>query len=99
MQRKMLSMAILACRTSTPPSIITASFTSSKIHIPKAPPLGLLLQQPQFKTYNDRIKEKPGGLPEDRDPVDFRVYEDEMEKFKVKYIYERLREEELEVSV
>lgn len=92
-------MAILACRTATPPSLLDETFGPKKIHIPKAPPLGLLLQQPQFKTYNERIQDNPGGMTEHRDPVDFGLYQEEMEKFKVKFIYERLREEELETSV
>jgi tRNA pseudouridine38-40 synthase len=107
----MMALAMLACRTNTPPSLLPETFGPKKIHIPKAPPLGLLLQSPVFKTYNDRIKymgnagnqRKKGAAPAEgdveRDPVDLSVHEEEMEAFKVKWIYERLRQDELEQNV
>lgn len=70
-----------------------------RILIPKAPPLGLLLEAPQFGTYNERIHDKTGGITEDRDPVDFGCHAEEMQAFKTKYIYEKLRQEELEAHV
>lgn len=68
------------------------------IHIPKAPPLGLLLEAPQFRTYNE-LKLKSVGGPEDREHIDFEKYADQIHAFKVKYIYEALRQEELETNV
>jgi tRNA pseudouridine38-40 synthase len=72
-----------------------------RIHIPKAPPLGLLLEAPQFKTYNDKLRSNSHNVPADeqRDPVDFGLYKEDMHAFKVKYIYEKLRQEELEFNV
>jgi len=70
-----------------------------RIHIPKAPPLGLLLEQPQFKTYNERARTLPKSGDETRSYVDFSKYADKMHDFKVKWIYERLREVELESNV
>ena len=110
----MMSLAMLACRTGTPKSLIAETFGPKKIHIPKAPPLGLLLQRPVFKTYNDRLKHVGGGggpkkganaqegeeaEGNEREPLDLAVYEDEMEAFKLKWIYEKLRQEELENNV
>ncbi|WVQ84230.1 tRNA pseudouridine(38-40) synthase [Cryptococcus sp. DSM 104549] len=97
--RKMISMAMLACRTGTPPSLLPETFGPTKIHIPKAPPLGLLLEAPQFGVYNERITKKMNGITEDRDPVDFGLYKEEIHAFKVKWIYERLRQEELQHHV
>ncbi|KIR52998.1 tRNA pseudouridine(38-40) synthase [Cryptococcus gattii Ru294] len=97
--RKMISMAMLACRTGSPPSLLPETFGPKKIHIPKAPPLGLLLEAPQFGVYNDRITQKLNGITEDRDPVNFGLYADEIYAFKVKWIYEMLRKEELEKNV
>ena len=112
-----MSIVMLACRTNTPPSLIAETYGPKKIHIPKAPPLGLLLQRPVFKTYNDRLKHVGGGggqkkganaqkaeegeadLTSEREPLDLSVYEDEMEAFKLKWIYEKLREDELENNV
>lgn len=70
-----------------------------RIHIPKAPPLGLLLESPQFRTYNQRIDHNVYGGPDDRDKVDFTPYAKEMEEFKIKHIYEKLREDELRTHV
>ncbi|EIW67637.1 hypothetical protein TREMEDRAFT_14084, partial [Tremella mesenterica DSM 1558] len=95
--RKMISMAVLACRTGTPAKIISETYGSKRIHIPKAPPLGLLLEAPQFKTYNKRIRENSHQY--DHEPVDYTSYAEEIMAFKVKYIYERLRQEELERHV
>ncbi|OCF75536.1 tRNA pseudouridine(38-40) synthase [Kwoniella mangroviensis CBS 8886] len=97
--RKMISMAMLACRTASPPSLIPETFGPKRIHVPKAPPLGLLLEAPQFGVYNTRITSKANGLQEDRDPVDFGLYAEQMRDFKVKWIYEKLRQEELEAHV
>ncbi|OCF37335.1 tRNA pseudouridine(38-40) synthase [Kwoniella heveanensis BCC8398] len=97
--RKMISMAMLACRTGSPPSLIPETFGPKRIHVPKAPPLGLLLEAPQFGVYNSRITDKRNGLQEDRDPVNFGLYAEKMHAFKVKWIYERLRQEELEAHV
>jgi tRNA pseudouridine38-40 synthase len=38
-------------------------------------------------------------MVEDRDPVDFGLYEQEKHAFKVKFIYEKLRQDELESHV
>jgi tRNA pseudouridine38-40 synthase len=38
-------------------------------------------------------------VDEQRDPVDFGLYKEEMHAFKVRYIYEKLRQEELEFNV
>ncbi|WVQ73440.1 tRNA pseudouridine(38-40) synthase [Cryptococcus sp. DSM 104548] len=97
--RKMISMAMLACRTGSPPSLLPETFGPKKIHIPKAPPLGLLLEAPQFGVYNERIDKKMHGITEDRDPVNFGLYAEEIYAFKVKWIYEMLRQEELEKNV
>ncbi|WRT66743.1 tRNA pseudouridine(38-40) synthase [Kwoniella shivajii] len=97
--RKMISMAMLACRTASPSSLILETFGPKRIHVPKAPPLGLLLQAPQFGVYNQRITSKANGLQEDRDEVDFGLYAELMQDFKVKWIYEKLRQEELESHV
>jgi len=42
-------------RTTAPPSLVAETFGPSRLHIPKAPGLGLLLEQPLFGAYSDRI--------------------------------------------
>ena len=102
-QRKMVGLAILAVRSSTPPSIIHETFGPSRIHIPKAPGLGLLLDEPQFFEYNKRIDESNLKLDallaekkieekefgeQKRDPV-------EIEKGSVKPLVDAFKKEEI----
>ncbi|GAA5855177.1 hypothetical protein JCM8547_008972 [Rhodosporidiobolus lusitaniae] len=55
--RKMIGLFILAVRTSTPASLVPETFGPSRIHVPKAPGLGLLLVEPQYYEYNKRVVE------------------------------------------
>jgi tRNA pseudouridine38-40 synthase len=90
--RKMISLALLTVRTSTPPTLIPEAFGPSRIHIPKAPPLGLLLEQPLFGSYNTNVSK--GSFTAAQEKIDFEQYRKEMDAFKLREIYERLREEE-----
>lgn len=56
-QRKMIALVILAVRTSTPASLVAETFGPSRIHIPKAPALGLILLGPEYDEYNKRVAE------------------------------------------
>jgi tRNA pseudouridine38-40 synthase len=58
-------MAMLSVRTNTPNSVIDTSFDESKINIPKAPALGLLLDQPVFQCYNKRVESVETKYPID----------------------------------
>ena len=90
--RKMISLVILATRTATPTSLIPECFGPRQIHVPKAPALGLLLEQPIFESHNANVKK--GMFEGAKEGIDFGKYKDEMEAFKLREIYERLREEE-----
>ncbi|KAL7420480.1 tRNA pseudouridine synthase 1 [Cryptotrichosporon argae] len=95
--RKMMSMAMLATRTGTPPRVIRESYNKQPIHVPKAPPLGLLLEAPQFATYNRKTRQQPKA--DEREYVDLAKYQKEMDAFKVEWIYDRLKKDELETHV
>lgn len=56
-QRKMIGLMILAVRTSTPSSLIAETFGPGRVHIPKAPALGLILLGPEYGEYNKKIEE------------------------------------------
>lgn len=60
----MIGLTILAVRSSTPPSLVPETFGPSRIHIPKAPALGLLLLEPQYLEYNKRVTEANSKLEE-----------------------------------
>lgn len=88
--RKMVSMAAMIVRCGCHEGRIQDSYMADKLTIPKAPGLGLLLERPVFDTYNERCN----GQYE-REPIDFKKYEKEMEEFKQREIYQRIfREEE-----
>ena len=87
--RKMVSMAALIVRCGCHEGRIQDSYTASRISIPKAPSLGLLLERPVFDIYNEKLEQFG------REKIDFSRHEKEMEEFKQREIYERIfREEE-----
>lgn len=91
--RKMISMAALIARCGTPVERIGQAYGPQKINIPKAPALGLLLESPVFETYNARL-EKFGY-----EPIDFSKYQEEMDAFKMKHIYDKIYKEEVDENV
>ncbi|CAG8530265.1 8937_t:CDS:10 [Paraglomus brasilianum] len=91
--RKMVALIVMVVRSDTPLSLIAKTFNIEKINIPRAPSLGLLLEQPIFKSYNR--KAEAGG----RETVDFAKYSQEIEKFKEDFIYSKIYEEEFAENV
>jgi tRNA pseudouridine38-40 synthase len=91
--RKMIGMAALVIRTGCPLSRIEEAFGETKINIPKAPALGLLLEQPVYDSYNNRLKEFG------HDALGFAPYEEEMDKFKHAFIYDKIFKEEQQEHV
>jgi tRNA pseudouridine38-40 synthase len=87
--RKMVAMATLVVRCGTPLERIKESYGDVNISIPKVPGLGLLLERPVFQAYNKRATTELG-----REPIDFAKYEDKIEEFKHREIYERIYREE-----
>ncbi|KAI1495547.1 pseudouridine synthase [Biscogniauxia marginata] len=85
--RKMVGMAVLVTRCATPLSVMKESYTDTRISIPKAPGLGLLLERPVFENYNKKALENY-NLSE----LDFGAYEKEIQEFKDEQIYRRIFE-------
>lgn len=88
--RKMVSMAVQVVRCGCDPVRINESFGPTRIGIPKAPSVGLLLERPVFDLYN----KKAPGL--NRDAISFDKYEAEINEFKQREIYTRIFNEEEE---
>ncbi|ORY01221.1 pseudouridine synthase [Basidiobolus meristosporus CBS 931.73] len=82
--RKMVGLVILMARTNTPLSLMKKTFEEKKINIPKAPGIGLLLEKPVFGSYNKKAQ----GMG--RDAIVFDAYEEQIEQFKNKYIYDAM---------
>lgn len=87
--RKMVAMAVLCVRCAVPVSIIKESYGPTRISIPKAPGLGLLLERPVFESYS---KKAEGSY--DREPLNFIKFEKEIDEFKQKQIYNRIYDTE-----
>lgn len=106
--RKMIGLLVMVGRTSAPASLIPETFGPARIHVPKAPGLGLLLEEPIFAGYNRRLLETmkrqgessvsgnvgDGGVL--KEPVLFSRFASEMEAFKQRWIYDRIHAEEEE---
>ncbi|KAL0932139.1 tRNA pseudouridine synthase [Colletotrichum truncatum] len=87
--RKMVGMASLVVRCATPVQRIRESYGPTRIAIPKAPGLGLLLERPVFDAYNRRAQDNFG-----KETIDFSKYDDKLQAFKDKQIYQRIFEVE-----
>lgn len=87
--RKMVGMASLVVRCGTPVERIQQSYDNVKMSIPKVPGLGLLLERPVFDSYNNLQ-----AAQNDRPRLEFNKWEEKMEEFKQKEIYQRIFEEE-----
>lgn len=87
--RKMVAMAVLCVRCAVPVSIIKDSYGPTRISIPKAPGLGLLLERPVFESYS---KKAEGSY--DREPLNFTKFEKEINEFKQEQIYNRIYDTE-----
>lgn len=91
--RKMVAMAALVVRANAPIERIKEAFGPKRINIPKAPSLGLLLERPVYDGYNSRLGEF--GY----EPINFDKFNDEIEAFKMKYIYDKIYSEEASDNV
>ena len=53
--RKMIGLLVLIGRTNAPTSLVAQTYGPARIHVPKAPGLGLLLVEPFFGGYNTKV--------------------------------------------
>ncbi|KAK9452106.1 tRNA pseudouridine synthase [Limtongia smithiae] len=82
--RKMICMVTQVIRTGAPLTRISDAFGKTRISIPKAPALGLLLEQPVYESINDRLQSFG------REGLSFEPYKAEMEAFKSTHIYDKI---------
>ena len=93
--RKLIGLAILMIKTNTPCTLIPKTFEETKLNIPKAPALGLLLERTVFSGYNTRAEKLGGDTP----PITFTPFESTMKEFKEREIYSRIIKEEIQQGV
>ncbi len=63
----MIGLLVLLGRTNAPSSLVPEMFGPARVHVPKAPGLGLLLENPLFEVYNTRIASTNRKLEKKRD--------------------------------
>ncbi|KAF8746185.1 Pseudouridine synthase, partial [Rhizoctonia solani] len=104
--RKMTTLLIFASRTGSPAAtLIPQTFNATKLVIPKAPALGLLLQEPRFGTYNKHVLEENelaagrGQTDRIRELIEWEPLQEKIDPFKHAFIYSRIRAEEAKHSV
>ncbi|KAJ1642410.1 tRNA pseudouridine synthase 1 [Coemansia erecta] len=91
--RKMVGLVVLMARAGAPLSLIDALFNGPRVNVPKAPGLGLLLEQPVFDSYNRKAASQRKDASSDL--VTFEPYLKEIEGFKQKYIYDAIVDTEM----
>lgn len=92
--RKMVAMAVLSVRCAMPRERIRQSYGPTRISIPKAPGLGLLLERPVFESYSKKATDSFGY-----EALNFDKHDDKIEEFKHRMIYNRIWDtEEKEAS-
>ncbi|KAI8321780.1 tRNA pseudouridine synthase [Martensiomyces pterosporus] len=90
--RKMVGLVILMARSDVPLKLMDELFGGPRVNVPKAPGLGLLLEQPVFEAFNKRAAKQQQGST---DPVTFAPYSEEMDAFKNKFIYDAIIRSEM----
>ncbi|KAJ9475987.1 tRNA pseudouridine synthase 1 [Pseudozyma hubeiensis] len=110
--RKMIGLLVLVGRTGAGIGLVDECFGPARVHIPKAPGLGLLLENPIFDAYNQRIAnsnekvralirkkpDSPSLADEIREPITYTTHTSEMESFKQEWIYDRIIATEQETN-
>lgn len=83
--RKMIGLTMAVVRGNTSEDIYSQVFEKAKLDIPKAPSIGLYLENVFFKQYNKKF-----GTDGIHEPLEWSAYEAEVEKFKKEHIVANL---------
>lgn len=100
----MMGLLIMLVRLRCPPSIISETFGPSKIHIPKAPALGLMLRGPIYDNYNKKVKEAgelvdQGKLDDSarKETLQYDSFEPQVQEFK-KHVLKDMWDQEAKID-
>ncbi|VDP77006.1 unnamed protein product [Echinostoma caproni] len=89
--RKMLGLMFAIVRGNTTEAVFDIVYRPERVDVPKAPGLGLMLNQVVYTRYNERY-----GKDGIHDPIDWSKYEDEMALFRMKHVYAHIDKIEVE---
>ncbi|ESO05692.1 hypothetical protein HELRODRAFT_154673 [Helobdella robusta] len=89
--RKMTGIAMAICRSFVNMDILKKSWGADKVDIPKAPGLGLVLDQLHYNAYNKKF-----GTDGMHEAIEWSQYKEEIEEFKENFIYSTIFQTEKE---
>ncbi|GFN82400.1 tRNA pseudouridine synthase [Plakobranchus ocellatus] len=92
--RKMIGLTIAIVRGYCGEKVIDSCWGPEKVDVPKAPGLGLVLEQLHFDGYNKKF-----GCDGVHEPIDWSQYEETVEKFKEEQIISQIVAKEKEERV
>ncbi|KAK4310360.1 hypothetical protein Pmani_018077 [Petrolisthes manimaculis] len=92
--RKMVCVLMCVCRGLASPHFITSTLTTRYVDLPKAPALGLVLQDQHFVTYN-----KTYGGDGIHEPLVWDEVEEEIQRFCDENLYDSIMKKELNENV
>lgn len=81
--RKMIGMVIAVVRGDADESVITDSWNTDRIDIPRAPGLGLMLEEVHYEKYNQRF-----GKDGIHEPLEWTTSKSQVERFKKEMVFE-----------
>lgn len=84
--RKMMAMLVLIVRYGVSDAQIAKTFGPTRVAIPKAPSLGLLLERPMFESYNTHLGHQAG----EREVLAVDELDATIDAFKQQHIYDKL---------
>ncbi|EPZ31502.1 pseudouridine synthase [Rozella allomycis CSF55] len=100
--RKMIGFVVMIIRyKAKPEDIWDRAFGSAYVNIPRVPGLGLLLEQPFFKTYNckaEKLEAQQKKKTNEFERVDFADVSDQVDAFKHNVIYPTMMKAEVETN-
>lgn len=87
--RKMIGMAIAILRGDAKESVISDTWNTDRIDVPRAPGLGLMLEEVHYEKYNKRF-----GNDGIHEPLDWSSSKDNVEQFKKHMVYDDILQTE-----
>lgn len=84
-----MGLLIMLARLRCPSSLIPETYGPSKLHVPKAPALGLMLRGPIYEYYNKKVNDTNKFVDEGRmeetarkEAIEYDSFEDQVQEFK-----------------
>ncbi|CAH8510596.1 unnamed protein product [Schistosoma turkestanicum] len=83
--RKMIGLVLAILRGHATEDVLDIVFNEERVDVPKAPGLGLMLNQVDYSNYNTKYQDD--GIHQ---PIDWSKYDEQRNKFKMQHVYEHI---------